>query len=58
MVIMKIQESCTYLLIINRLFNYYIKISYFQKTFNAWFTDQNSKPLKIEDKIDIPLVIK
>ena len=36
----------------------------FFKTFNSelwyievWFTDQNSKPLKIEDKINITLVI-
>ena len=36
----------------------------FFKTFNSkfsyievWFTDQNSKPLKIEDKINIPLGI-
>ena len=36
----------------------------FLKTFNSefsyievWFTDQNSKPLQIEDKINIPLVI-
>ena len=36
----------------------------FLKTFDSelfytevWFTDQNSKPLEIEDKINIPLVI-
>ena len=36
----------------------------FLKTFNSefsyievWFTDQNSKPLEIEDKMDIYLVI-
>ena len=36
----------------------------FLKTFNSefsyiqvWFTDQNSKPLEIEDKINITLVI-
>ena len=40
------------------------KIIIFLKTFNsefsyieAWFTDQNSKPLEIEDKINITLVI-
>ena len=37
----------------------------FLKTFNSefsyievWFTDQNSKPLQIKDKINITLVIK
>ena len=37
----------------------------FLKTFNSefqaievWFTDQNSQPLEIEDKINLPLVIK
>ena len=37
----------------------------FLKTFNSeydeinvWFTDQNSKPLEIEDRIDLTLVIK
>ena len=25
--------------------------------FEVWFTDQNSKPLEIEDKINITLVI-
>ena len=37
----------------------------FFKTFNSeyyeivvWFTDQNSKPLEIEDKIDLTMVIK
>ena len=40
------------------------KNSIFLKTFNSvfsyievWFTDQNSKPLEIEDKINITLVI-
>ena len=40
------------------------KMFIFLKTFNlefsyieVWFTDQNSKPLKIEDKINITLVI-
>ena len=40
------------------------KIIIFLKTFNsefsyieAWFTDQNSKPLEMEDKINITLVI-
>ena len=37
----------------------------FLKTFNsefqetkAWFTDQNSKPLEVEDKINLTLIIK
>ena len=37
----------------------------FLKTFNSeydeiivWFTDQNSKPLEIEDRINLPMVIK
>ena len=37
----------------------------FLKTFNSeydeinvWFTDQNSKPLEIEDRIDLTLVVK
>ena len=37
----------------------------FLKTFNsefqtieAWFTDQNSQPLEIEDRINLTLVIK
>ena len=37
----------------------------FLKTFNSeydeiivWFTDQNSQPLKIEDRINLTLVIK
>ena len=37
----------------------------FLKTFNSeydgivvWFTDQNSKPLEIEDKINLTMVIK
>ena len=40
------------------------KMFIFLKTFNSefpyievWFTDQNSKPLEIEDKISITLVI-
>ena len=37
----------------------------FLKTFNSefqeikvWFTDQNSKPLEIEDKINLTLIVK
>ena len=43
--------------------NYLIQV--FLKTFNsefqevkAWFTDQTSKPLELEDKINITLIIK
>ena len=63
MIINKIQESCTHLFPLNRLVSYYL----FQpkrQTFNSefsyievWFTNQNSKPLEIEDKINITLVI-
>ena len=42
-----------------------IKNSIFLKTFNSeclyievWFADQNSKPIEIDDKINITLVIK
>ena len=41
------------------------KSFYFLKTFTSgfsyievWFTDQNSKPLEIEDKINVTLAIK
>ena len=54
MIVNKIQESCIHLFLINRLV----------KTFNSqfsyikvWFIDQNSKPLEIEDQINIILVI-
>ena len=57
-----------YTFVPNRSFGQLLDISpkkfIFLKTFNpdfsyidVWFTDQNSKPLEIEDKIDIPLVI-
>ena len=61
----KIQMPCIHLFLINHLVNYYIfhpRISYL-KTFNSelsyievWFTDQNSKPLQIEYKLNITLV--
>ena len=67
-VINKVQESCTQLFIINRSVNYYSDISpknfIFLKTFDSEFsyievcyTDENSNPLKIEDKINVTLVI-
>ena len=49
MIINRIQESCTHLLQINRL--------EFQDT-ELWFTDQNSQPLEIENRIKLTLVIK
>ena len=46
------------------IMRYFIKNVIFLKTCNSeflyievWFTDQNSKPLEIEDKINITLVI-
>ena len=67
-VINKVQESCTQLFIINRSVNYYLDISpknfIFLKTFDSefsyievYYTDENSNPLKIEDKINVTLVI-
>ena len=64
----KIQESCTLLFQINHLVSL-LEISptnhIFLKTFNSefqdievWFTDQNSQPLEIEDRINLTLVIK
>ena len=52
----------------NKSFGQLLNISHknfiFLKTLNSefsyiqvWFTDQNSKPLKVEDKINITLVI-
>ena len=66
MTINKIQEFCIHLFLINRLVNHKIfLINFFLKTaFNTEFsyieirfTDENSKPLEIEDKINISLVI-
>ena len=64
----KIQESCTHLLQTNRLVVYlkfFQKLIFFKKhliqnlkTNEVWFTDQNSRPLEIEDKINLTLVIK
>ena len=34
--------------------SFYSEFSYIE----VWFTDQNSKPLEIEDKVNITLVIK
>ena len=38
----------------------YISLKYFNSEFSyieVWFTDQNSKPLEIKDKISITLII-
>ena len=54
-------------MIINKIQECYIspKIIFFKKTFNSeydeiklQFTDQNSKPLELEDKINFAMVIK
>ena len=68
MIISKIQESYTRLFQINRLVIYWKilqQIIFFKKTFNSefqdievWFTNENSQPLEIEDKIKLTLVIK
>ena len=53
----------------SKLFGSFLEISptnhIFLRTFNsefqeikAWFTDQTSKPLEVEDKIDLTLIIK
>ena len=58
-----------YTFVPNKPFGSLIEISppnhMFLKTFNSefqeikvWFTDQNSKPLEVEDKINLTLIIK
>ena len=58
-----------YTFVLNKPFGSLLEISptnhIFLKTFNwehdktkVWFTDQNSKPLDIEDRIDLTMVIK
>ena len=66
-IINMIQESCRHLLPRNCFVNCYmfhLKNFVFLKTFNSeisytevWFTDQNSKPLDVKDKLKITLVI-
>ena len=55
-----IQKFCIYLLFV-QLLDISHKNYFFKKSFNSkieiWFTDPNSKPLEIEDKINITLVI-
>ena len=58
-----------YMFVLNKLFDKSLEISprnhIFLKTFNSeydeikvWFTDQNSKPLEIEDKINLTMIVK
>ena len=49
----------------NKSFGSLLEITFFLKIFNSefqeikiWFTDQTSKPLELEDKINITLIIK
>ena len=66
MIISKIREDCLLFIV---SFGSLLEISttnhVFFKTFNSefqevkiWFTDQTSKPLELEDKINITLIIK
>ena len=58
-----------YTFVRNKSFGILLEISppnhVFLKTFNSgfqeikvWFTDQNSKPLEVEDKINLTLIVK
>ena len=58
-----------YTFVLNKLFGSLLEISptnhIFLKTFNSecdgikvWFTDQNSQPLEVEDRINLTMVIK
>ena len=58
-----------YIFVPNKLFGSLLEISpanhIFLKTFNseydeiiAWFTDQNNKPLEIEDRINLTMIIR
>ena len=68
MIVNKIQEFF-FIFVPNKPFSNLLDISrknhIFLKTFNSrfqdieiWFTDQNGKPLKIEDRTNLTLVIK
>ena len=63
------QDSIVYTFITNKPFGSLLEISptshIFLKTFNSeydktkvWFTDQNSQPSEIEDRINLTMVIK
>ena len=65
MMINRIQEFCTHLFQINHLVVYGKVIHIFLKTFNSeiqktevLFTDQNSQPLKIKNKMNLNLINK
>ena len=68
MIINKIQEYYIRLFQINLLAAYkkfLQQVIFFSKTINSeydeikvWFTDQNSQPLEIEDRINLTMVIK
>ena len=65
MIINKTQECYLNLFQINRLVVISTTNHIFLKTFNfeydeikVWFTDQNSKPLEIEDRINLTVIIK
>ena len=67
MIINKIEEYYIRFFQINRLVAYqkFLQQIIFLKTFNSeydeiivWFTDQNSQPLEIEDRINLTMVIK
>ena len=67
MIINKTRQYCIRLFPINRLVVYknfshkpYIlkKIQLRNNGIEVWFTDQNSKPLEIEDRINLTMAIK
>ena len=65
MIINKTQECYLNLFQINSLVVISTTNHIFLKTFNfeydeikVWFTDQNSKPLEIEDRINLTVIIK
>ena len=65
MIINKFQEYYILLFQINILVETFPTNHIFLKTFNSehdeikvWFTDQNSQPLEIEDRINLTMVIK
>ena len=65
MIISKIPEYCLLLYQTRHLLEISPTNQVFQKTFNSefqevkiWFTDQTSKPLELEDKINMILIIK
>ena len=65
MIINKTQECYLNLFQINRLVVISTTNHIFLKTFNfeydetkVWFTDQNSKPLEMEDRINLTVIIK